>query len=127
MSENKNDVLETIKKMLEKGLDVSKDLLVKAGDKMQDLGEKGSLKVEILKIDHQIEKKLLELGKKTFEILSAGGIRAVDKSDTDVNSLVVEIDSLYAKKEEKEILLTKAKDVGEEGGDSPENSENPGD
>ena len=28
MSENKNDVLETIKKMLEKGLDVSKDLQV---------------------------------------------------------------------------------------------------
>ena len=127
MSENKNDVLETIKKMLEKGLDVSKDLLVKAGDKMQDLGEKGPLKVEILKIDHQIEKKLLELGKKTFEILSAGGIRAVDKSDSDVNSLVVEIDSLYAKKEEKEVLLTNSKDVKEENGDSPENSGNPGD
>ena len=76
---------------------------------------------------NQIEKKLLELGKKTFEILSAGGIRAVDKSDSDVNSLVVEIDSLYAKKEEKEVLLTNSKDAKEENGDSPENSGNPGD
>lgn len=123
MSEAKNDVLETIKKMLEKGLDVSKDLLVKAGDKMQDLGEKGSLKVEILKIDHQIEKKFIELGKKTFEILSAGGIRAVDKSDSEINTLISEINSLNAKKEEKEIQLTKTKESEGDSETSPENEE----
>lgn len=123
MSEAKNDVLETIKKMLEKGLDVSKDLLVKAGDKMQDLGEKGSLKVEILKIDHQIEKKFIELGKKTFEILSAGGIRAVDKSDSEINTLISEINSLNAKKEEKEIQLTKTKEPEGDSETSPENEE----
>jgi len=66
------DLMQKLQEGLNKGLAVSRDLLGKAKDKAQELGEKGVLKVEIMQLEDHAGKLVAKLGPQVFEALSGG-------------------------------------------------------
>lgn len=102
MSDNENDFLDKMKGWLDKGLDASKDFLTKAGDKVQDWGEKGCRKVDAMQIERQISRKMTELGMRTYKILSSSDAALVDRTDSEVETLLNEIEKLKVDLESKQ-------------------------
>ena len=61
------DFWDRIKTTIDKGLEGSRDVLGRARDKAQDLGERGVLRVEILQLENQAEKLVGKLGALAYE------------------------------------------------------------
>ena len=93
---------ERMQQVIDQGIETSKDVLNKAKDKAKDLGEKGILKFDIMKLEKQAEKNLLLLGSKVFELLVEKGEEAVKKDDKTIKALIDEILGIKEKIEEKE-------------------------
>ena len=109
------DFWDRVKTTIDKGLEGSRDVLVRARDKAQDLGERGVLRIEIVQLENQAEKLLGKLGAVAYETL------VVDKKDqlvTDsegVTEVIDELNDVQARIKEKEGLLelAKRKETGE--------------
>jgi hypothetical protein len=97
-----------VQKVVSQGVDTSKELLEKAKVKAQELGEKGLIKFDIMQLEHQTEKCLLQLGSKVFEVFVKDNKETVSKSDSSVMNIIKEITDLEKKIEEKEESLKKA-------------------
>ncbi len=97
-----------VQKVINQGVDTSKDFLEKAREKAQELGEKGLLKFDIMQLEHQTEKCLLQLGSKVFEIMIKDNKESVSKTDPAITKIIKEITDLEKKIEEKEESLKKA-------------------
>ena len=89
-----------IEDVLNQGVESSKEMLGKAKEKAQDLGEKGVLKYEIMQLDKQAEHKLGQLGSRVFEKLVEKQQNAVTKEG--VQELLQDIQDLRQRIEEKE-------------------------
>jgi hypothetical protein len=96
-----------VQKVVNQGVDTSKDLLEKAKVKAKELGEKGLLKFDIMQLESQTEKSLLQLGSKVFEIFVKDNKDSVSKSDSAVSAIINQIADLEKKIEEKEEALKK--------------------
>jgi hypothetical protein len=99
---------ERVQKVVNQGVETSKDLLDKARVKAQELGEKGLLKFDIMQLENQTQKCLLQLGSKVFEVFIKESKESISKSDSSISSIVNEITDLQKKIEEKEESLKKA-------------------
>lgn len=53
---------------LDKGVDMSRDAITKAGDVVQDMGSKGVLRIEILQLKEKQNKEYRDLGMTVAEI-----------------------------------------------------------
>ena len=98
-------IRERLEKVIDDGLDASKDFLKKAKDKAQDLGEKGSHKLEIMKLEHQAEKKFALLGANVFETLVEKKQDTVSKSTPVMKALIQDLIEIEKKIDEYEALL----------------------
>ena len=98
-------IRERLEKVIDDGLDASKDFLKKAKDKAQDLGEKGSHKLEIMKLEHQAEKKFALLGANVFETLVEKKQETVSKSTPVMKALIQDLIEIEKKIDEYEALL----------------------
>ena len=94
------DFMQKLQEGLNKGLSVSRDLLGKAKDKAQELGEKGVLKVEIMQLEDQAGKLVGKLGAHVFEAFS-GGKEVLERTE-EVSALIKEIEEVKNQIEEKE-------------------------
>ena len=94
-----------MKNAMEKGLDGSRDLLNKAKDRAQDLGERGVLRLEIMQLENQAEKLIGQLGTRTYEALIEENRLQVDKETEGVSDLIKEIDTIRERIREKEAAL----------------------
>lgn len=112
------DFWDRMKNAMEKGLDGSRDLLGRAKDRAQDLGERGVLRLEIMQLENQAEKLIAKLGTRTYEALVSEQRMQVDRQTEGVSELIDEIDEVRAKIREKEAALELAmrRETGEQEG-----------
>jgi hypothetical protein len=98
---------ERMKEVLDKSIETSKDVLAKAKEKAQELGEKGVLKYEIMQLEKNAEKKLALLGAKTFELLVKEEKNSISKSTQGVKEILEDIVNIENKIDEKEDAVKK--------------------
>ena len=96
------DFWERMKVTMEKGLDGSRELLSKAKDRAQDLGERGVLRLEIVQLENQAEKLIGKLGARTYEALVKENRLQVDRETEGVAALIAEIDEVHDRIRDKE-------------------------
>lgn len=97
------DFNQRLQNLLDKGISLSKDVLSKAKDKAQELGEKGLLKLEIKHLEDQATQLLGKLGVEAYNAFSAGK-KTLSRNAT-IESLVQEIEKTKKLIEEKEQRL----------------------
>lgn len=93
---------ERMQDMLNDGLAVTKDLLSKAGDKAQQLGEMGVIKVEILSLRSQGEKRFAQLGAAVFAALVEKGEAGLSRTDPGIQALLDKISEIEKAIDDKE-------------------------
>ncbi len=103
------DFWDRVKTTIDKGLDNSRDVLARARDTAQDLGERGVLRVEIMQLENQAEKLVGKLGAVAFETLVVQKRDQLTKDADDVRGLIEEINDVQVRIKEKEGLLELAK------------------
>lgn len=113
------DFWDRMRVTMEKGLEGSRDLLGKARDRAQDLGERGVLRIEIMQLENQAEKLMGKLGARTYEVLVKEQRDRVDRQTEGVELLIGEIDQVREKVRVKELALEVAmtKESGEKNRD----------
>ncbi|MFP4115532.1 MAG: hypothetical protein ACOC2Y_10100 [Spirochaetota bacterium] len=99
------DFWDRMKNAMEKGLDGSRELLSKAKDRAQDLGERGVLRLEIMQLENQAEKLIGKLGTRAYEALVQEQRLQIDKQTEGIAELIKEIDDVHDKIREKEAAL----------------------
>ena len=103
------DFWDRMRNAFDKGLQGSKDLLSKAKDRAQDLGERGVLRFEILQLENQAEQLVGKLGARAYEALIIEKLERVDRNTDGIRELIDEIDTMHATIREKEAALELAK------------------
>ncbi|NLJ45332.1 MAG: hypothetical protein GX430_02075 [Treponema sp.] len=98
---------EKIKNIVNTGLDTSKDILAKAGEKAQQWGEMGVLKVEIVQLRSQAEKMTARLGAEVYEVLVEKGQKTVSRETPAVREILEKISELEKSVQEKEAQFRK--------------------
>jgi len=94
-----------MQKVINDGLDASKEMLNKAREKAQDLGEMGILKFEISQLEKQAEKIFLLLGSRAYEIFVEKKEDTIKSDHPEIKNAIQEILNIKKKIEEKEELL----------------------
>jgi hypothetical protein len=109
------DFWDRVKTAMDKGLEGSRDLLSKAKDRTQELGERGVLRVEIMQLESQAEKLLGQLGTRTYEALVKEGHDQISTSTAGISEIIAKIDEIQSQITEKEaaLELAKRKESGE--------------
>ncbi len=103
------DFWERMSTAFDRGLDKSKDLLGKARDRAQDMGERGVLRYEIMQLEDQAEKLVAKLGAVTYELLVTEGNDSISRESEGIQELIQEIDGVQTRIREKESSLELAK------------------
>jgi len=103
------DFWDRVKTTIDKGLDSSREVLGRARDTAQDLGERGVLRVEIMQLENQAEKLVGKLGAVAFETLVVEKQDQLTKDAGGVRELIEEINGVQTRIKEKERLLELAK------------------
>ncbi len=94
--------------LVEQGMNVSKDLVSKAGAKAQDLGEKGVLKFEIMQLESQAQKLMARLGTEVYSNFSDASAETVSREDAVIKGLLAEIAVVRDSIEKREAELNKS-------------------
>lgn len=105
-----NTVLDKMKQFLDKGVDVSKDALKKAGDTVQDLGSKGVKKVEIFQLENQFKNELSILGSQLYAAFKDGD-ETISITDSRIEGVLKELDRLATEIEERKKTETEEENV----------------
>jgi hypothetical protein len=84
-----------------KGLEASKDFAAKAGAKVQELGEKGVLALELKQLESQAKKLLGRLGAEVYRLFE-NGAQAVNSGDPEIDAMLREIAAVKEAIEKKE-------------------------
>jgi hypothetical protein len=98
---------ERMKEMVDKGIETSKDVLGKAAEKAKELGDKGVLRFEIMQLEKQGERKLIQLGTLVFDLLVKQDKSSVSKSTQGAKEIIEELVQVEKKIDEKEEALKK--------------------
>ncbi|MBN1243641.1 MAG: hypothetical protein JXA15_13145 [Spirochaetales bacterium] len=93
---------EKLKHFVDQGLDASRDFLSKAGDKAQQWGEMGVLKVEILQLRSEAGKLTTKLGARAYEVLAERAEPVLSGSDAETRELLDKLAELDGRIEERE-------------------------
>lgn len=102
------DFSERMKNLVDQGIKASKDLVKQAGDKAQQWGEMGVLKLEIVQLRAQAEKLTTKLGAEVYAVLVERGQKTVGKDSPAVRETIDHIEELKSVIEEKEARFKKA-------------------
>jgi hypothetical protein len=94
----------------EKGLQISKEWVNKAGAKAQDLGEQGVLVIEINQLKGQTQKLIDNLGFEVYEALVTQGIESITVDTPKITEILRDIASNKKIIAEKEEVLQSRKD-----------------
>ena len=100
---------ERMKDMLEQGWAASKEFAVKAGEKAQDLGERGILMWDIKQLENQAQKSLTRLGNEAFMAFTDRGQQTIDRDTTEFSTILNELAGIKEQIEKKENELKNRK------------------
>jgi hypothetical protein len=92
----------------EKGLEASKDFAAKAGAKVQEAGEKGVLMLEIKQLEGQTKKLLGRLGAEVYRAFEAGA-SSISDGDPEIGAALREIGLVKEAIEQRERELKTTK------------------
>jgi capsule polysaccharide export protein KpsE/RkpR len=120
---------ERMKEILEQGVEVSKEIMVKAGEKAQtwgetgfqasrdlvnkasakaqNLGERGVLLLEIKQLEGQAQKLIARLGAEVYNAFGERGAQSVTADTPGVKTILAEIASLRESIEKREAELAR--------------------
>jgi hypothetical protein len=98
---------ERMKELVDKGIETSRDVLGKAAEKAREMGEKGVLKLEIIHLEKQGERKLTQLGTTVFDLLVKQDKTNVSKGTQGIKEILEELVEIEQKIDEKEEALKK--------------------
>lgn len=98
---------ERMKNIVDQGIKASKDLAKQAGEKAQQWGEMGVLKLEIIQLRNQAEKMTARLGAEVYAVLVESGQKTVGKDSPAVRETIQKIEELQASILEKEEVFKK--------------------
>ena len=99
---------ERMKDLVDQGIKASKDIVRQAGDKAQQWGEMGVLKLEIVQLRAQSEKLTARLGAEVYEVLVEKGQKTVGKDSPAIRETIDRIEELQRLVDEKEAAFKKA-------------------
>ena len=99
---------ERMKSIVDQGIKTSKDLVKQAGDKAQQWGELGVLKMEIIQLRSQAEKLTTRLGAEVYETLVEKGQKTVGRDSPAIRETVERIAELEKQIGEKEATFAKS-------------------
>ncbi|MBU0928668.1 MAG: hypothetical protein KKA67_13020 [Spirochaetes bacterium] len=97
-----------MREFVDQGIKSSKDLVKQAGDKAQQWGEMGVLKLEIVQLRSQSEKLTARLGAEVYEVLVEKGQKTVGKDSPAVRDTIDKIEELQRLIDAKEEAFKKA-------------------
>jgi hypothetical protein len=96
---------ETLKELLEQGLAASKEFAIKAGEKAQDLGERGILMLEIKQLENQAQKLLARMGTEAYLAFTERKQNTIDCEQVEFRTIITELGLIKEEIEKKEALL----------------------
>ncbi|MDR2313877.1 MAG: hypothetical protein LBE02_05020 [Spirochaetaceae bacterium] len=91
-----------------RGLEATKDFAVKAGAKVQELGERGVLMLEIKQLEGQTKKLLGRFGVELYKIFE-NGVSTVSVDEPEIKAMFSEIGALKEALEKREQELASKK------------------
>ena len=96
-----NEFFEKLKDVTEKGFIASKEIAKNAGEKVQDLSEKGVAKFEQTQLESKLKKQFIELGSYIVDQIEKSESDSLSFSDTEVVRITTEIAHLKAEIENR--------------------------
>ncbi|MCL2185164.1 MAG: hypothetical protein FWB86_04825 [Treponema sp.] len=100
---------ERMKDVLEQGWAVSKDFAMKAGEKAQDLGERGILMWDIKQLENQAKKLIARMGNEAYIAFTEHNQAAIDRDAIEFRTILEEIAVIKDQIEKKEADLKSRK------------------
>ena len=100
---------ERMKGLLDQGWAVSKDLAIKAGEKAQELGERGVLMLEIKQLEGQAQKLINRLGNEAYRLFAEQNSETISSEDTPIKGILTEISLIRESIEKKDEELQNKK------------------
>ena len=100
---------ERMKELWEQGVAVSKDFAVKAGEKAQELGERGVLMLEIKQLESQAQKLINRLGNEAYRVFVELEKETISTEDTPIKGILTEIAMVKESIEKKDAELQSKK------------------
>ena len=94
---------ERMKELLDQGVAASKDFAVKAGEKAQELGERGVLMLEIKQLEAQAQKLITRLGNETYRLFAEQGNEVITSDSVPIKGILTELALVRESIEKKEL------------------------
>jgi len=98
-----------MKVLLDQGVAASKDFAVKAGEKAQELGERGVLMLEIRQLEGQAQKLITRLGTEAYRMFAEQGLASISSDEVPVKGILTELALVRESLEKKEVELQNIK------------------
>ena len=86
--------MDKVKDFMDKSVEVSKTALTKAGEAVQDFGDKSVTKIEIKKLESKQEKLFCELGSFVYNKFYTENIDNMSSSDESIQSIISKINEV---------------------------------
>jgi hypothetical protein len=96
---------ERMKDLLEQGWAASKDFAIKAGEKAQDLGERGMLMLEIKQLENQAKKHISRLGSEVYAAFTERDQSTVDRETGEIKMILDDLARVKEGIEKREFEL----------------------
>jgi hypothetical protein len=93
---------EKMRGIIDKGVDVSRDLAGKASDKAKDLGAMGVLKLEISQMESQAHRLMAKLGTEVYRTFVEGNQATISREAPSIRDFLKEIEGLRGRIDLKE-------------------------
>ena len=86
--------MDKVKDFMDKGVEVSKTALTKAGEAVQDFSEKSVIRIDIKKLESKLEKLINELGSYVFDKFNSENADSVYASEEKIASIIKNINEV---------------------------------
>jgi len=96
---------ERMKALLEQGWAASKDFAMKAGEKAQDLGERGILMWDIKQLENQAQKLMGRLGNEAYTAFTEHDQQTIERDAIEFRTILEEIANIKNQIEKKDFEL----------------------
>jgi hypothetical protein len=102
---------ERMKELMEQGLAASKEFVIKAGAKAQDLGERGILMLEIKQLESQAQKLIARMGNDAYIAFTEKDQSVINREQAEFKNTLKDIAMIRDAIEKKEKELRERKPV----------------
>ncbi len=105
------DFFDKVKSVIDKGLDVSRDAISRAGSAVQDFGDKSVVRIEKKQLEMKKEKEIISLGSCVYDMLVLSHRDTVSASDESIAGILEEITRIEQEIAQRADILKKAEEA----------------